>query len=153
MTLRISLLVAAILALVPLQGALAQSNGADPTEIARHCIHVIHAQTARAVGGIEETTDATLHQIRRLAASGASDREIIAAGQAGAARVTRISETATDAIQSTTRRCVAALVAAGADRRLIARVLSASDNAQARIAVSAERAHTAIRSAVGHAIG
>ena len=152
MTLRISLLVAAILALLPLQGAIAQTD-ADPAEIARHCVRVINARTTWAVGSIGETTDATLHRIHRLHASGASDREIIAAGHAGVHRVTRLAAIATESIQAVTRRCVAALTAAGAGRQLIARVISASDDAQAHIAAAAERARTTIHAAVRRAIG
>jgi len=153
MTLRISLLACAILALLPFQGALAQEDSPDPAAIARHCVRVINAGADWAVGSLQETTEATIQRIRRLHAAGASDREIIAAGQAGATRATRIARTATDSIQTLTRRCAAAMIAAGAEREMVARVITVSEDAQAAIAAAAERTQNAIHAAVRRAIG
>lgn len=166
MTMKVPLLLAAILAILPFQGATAQSlqtnalqtnaqvvqnDSPDPVAIARHCVRRINFHADRASGAIAGATDATLMRIRRLHAAGASDREIIAAGQAGAGRVARIGAGATDSMQSATRRCVAAMIAAGADRRLVARVIGASADAQDRVAGAVQRAQTTIRAAVAAA--
>ena len=152
MTLRLPLLLAALMTLLPLPGALAQEDG-DPREIARRCIELVEHRTDRAIAYIGETTQATIHRIRRLDAAGAPDEEIIAAGHAGAAVVNRTAHWATDSIQRLTRRCVHALIDAGASRELVHRVVAASRAAQDEIAGARERAVGAIRKAVREALG
>jgi hypothetical protein len=153
MSLRLSLLACLILALIPVRGVLAQEDSPDPAQIARLTARVINARTDWAVGSLRETVDGTTQRIRRLHAAGATDREIIAAGQAGATRAERIARTATDAIQGVTRRGVSAMVAAGAEREMVARVLTLSSDAQDTIAAAAERAQHAIRAVVRRALG
>lgn len=167
MTLKIRktpVLVVAILALLPASVSaqslqrdaarpVAEVVSPDPIRLARHCAHLINSRADRGVAAIAETTDQTMQRLRRLHAAGASDREIIAAGWAGAGRVERLAAASTEAIGATTRRCVVALIAAGADRQLIGRVLGVSESAVESVRVASERAQAAIREAVRRAIG
>ena len=151
MTLRIPLLLAAILALLPMQQASAQ-NDRDPQEIARRCVQLVERRADASVEFIAETTRETIQRVRRLDAAGAPDERIIRTGKAGALVVNRTSRWAIDSIDRLTGRCVRAMVAAGATRELVRRVIGASEDAKGRIAEANDRATSAIAMAVREAL-
>lgn len=164
MTLEIRVVVVAVLALLPATAwaqslqrdatqTVAEAVNPDPVRLARRCAQMIEGRADRGVAAIAETTEGTMQRIRRLHGAGASDREILAAGRAGAGRVERIAAASAEAIGATTRRCVVALTIAGADRRLIWRVLGVSESASESVRAASERAQTAIRQTVRRALG
>lgn len=164
MTLKTPVLIAAMLALLPASLSaqsmqrdagqpVAEAVNPDPARLARHCAGLINDRADRGVAAMARTVDQTMQRLRRLHAAGASEREIIAAGRTATARVERIATASTDAIGATTRRCVVALILAGADRQLIGRVLNVSDSAVESVRAASARAQASIRQAVRRAVG
>ncbi|MFG0285803.1 MAG: hypothetical protein ACF8R7_15415 [Phycisphaerales bacterium JB039] len=151
MLLRLPLLLAALLALLPMQQAAAQNDG-DPEAIARRCVQLVDHRADRSVEFIADTTEQTIQRIRRLDAAGAPDERIINTGKAGALVVNRTARWAIASIDRLTRHCVRAMIDAGATRELVRRVVEATDASKARIAAASDRATNAIHMAVREAL-
>ena len=156
MTRTLSMWAAVVALLVGTAGAFAQGMGnerPDPADVAARCVSSMDGVADRTIGGIADTTQRATGLVARLDAAGASDREIVRAGQAGVDRVQMIARFGSSRIARIEAHCVQVLRRLGADRALIGRVMGAADGFGEDIRTAAQRGTGAIRQAVADAIG
>lgn len=144
---------AVVAVLVSAASTFGQRNPPDPTDVAARCVASMEQVADRTVGAIASTTDATIDRIARLDAAGATDREIIRAGQAGADRVQLIGRFGASRVERIERHCVRLLVRLSAERDLVMRVRGAGEGFRTGIGDAVQRGSMAIRQAVADAIG
>lgn len=154
MTRTISLVSALVALLIGTSSALAQGNtGPDPVDVAARCVAQMDRTSENTVRVVANQTRASIARIRSLAAEGAPDRAIIAAGQAGADRLAATGRRGAGHVTRIESHCVDVLIRLGADRTLIARVRAAAEGSREAIGSAVRRGTAAIRQAVADAIG
>jgi hypothetical protein len=146
-------MVSAIAACLVSASSVFAQNAPDPVDVAQRCVAQMEQVTDRTVGAVGDTTQRVIDRIADLDASGASDREIVAAGRAGSDRVARIGNFGARGISHLERRCVGLLVRLEAERTLIQRVRGAAEGFREDIGNAVQRGTMAIRQAVADAIG
>lgn len=144
---------AVVAVLVSAASTFGQMNPPDPAAVAARCVSSMEQVADRTTGAIASTTDATIDRIARLDAAGATDREIIRAGQAGTHRVQLIGRFGASRVERIERHCVRLLVRLGAERDLVMRVRGAGEGFRTSIGDAVQRGSMAIRRAVADAIG
>lgn len=156
MTRTLSMWTAVVALLVGSAGVFAQGVGSDspdPVMVAQRCVTSMGEATDRTIGAVAHGTRATVERIARLDAAGATDREIIQAGHAGAERVQLTGRFGASRVTNIEDHCTRLLRRLGADRALVARVQGAADGFREDIRGAVQRGTMAIRQAVADAIG
>ncbi|GAB4387070.1 MAG: hypothetical protein Kow0022_18090 [Phycisphaerales bacterium] len=125
---------------------------ADPGDLASRCIEAIQEITQATRQRIHEATAAGVHQIQRLDAQGASDRELRQAAALSVRHITSIAEAGHRRIHRVAEECIEQLQDMGARPALVQAVRHAAESGHDAISTAADRGRTAIHEALQAAL-